>query len=57
MWMCKSYLFLKFYMLRKRSSDIASFQEEPLHNNFEMYGILFLVSVSLICHYLLKVNV
>ena len=55
-WMCKNYLFLKFYMFRERSSDVASFVEEPLYSNFKMYGTLFLVLITLICYYLLKVN-
>ena len=52
---CNSQLFFKFYLLRKRSSNISSFMEHPVYSNFRMYSFLILFFQILICHYLLKV--
>ena len=48
----KSHLFLKFYMLRERSSDIASFVEHPAFSNLKMYDVLiflFLICFATFC--------
>ena len=41
--MCKSQFFLKFSVLRKRSSDITFSVEHPVYSISEMYSILILV--------------
>ena len=40
--MCKSQFFLKFEVLREKSSDIALFVEHPVCSNFKMYTVLIL---------------
>ena len=52
---CNSQLFFKFYLLRKRSSNISSFLEHPVFSNFRIYSFLILFFLILICHYLPKV--
>ena len=42
-YMCKSHLFLKFLVLRKGSSFIASFVEHPVCSYFKMYRVIILV--------------
>ena len=39
----QSQVFLKFWMLRERSSDIACFVEHPVYSSFKMYSVLILV--------------
>ena len=41
--MYKGYSFLKFFMLCKRTSEIASFVEQPVYSNFQMFSVLTLV--------------
>ena len=43
--MCKRHFFLKFYVLRERSSDTDSFVEFPVYSNFKLYSVLILVLV------------
>ena len=40
--MYKSNFFLKFWVLRERSSNIISFFEQPQYSNFKMYSVLIL---------------
>ena len=39
----KSNLFLKLYMLRERSSDIALFMKHPVSGSLKMYSVLILL--------------
>ena len=39
---CVKVTFLKFQVLRERSSVIASFPEHPAHSNFEMFSVLII---------------
>ena len=39
---CVKVTFLKFQVLRERSSVIASFPEHPVHSNFEMFSVLII---------------
>ena len=43
--------FKKIYVLREKSSDIASFLEHRVYSNFKMYSVLILVFFILICPY------
>ena len=40
---CRRYFFLKFLVLREKSSVIASFVEHPVYSIFKMHGLLILV--------------
>ena len=56
-WMCKRNCFLKFWVLRETSSDIASFVKYLVYSNFKLYSVLILVTLILICSCSPKVNV
>ena len=55
--MYKSHLFSKFWVLRKGSSDIASFVEHPVYSISRMYSVLILAFFIWIWYYSPKVHV
>ena len=51
-----SHLFLKFYVLSERSSDIASFVQNPVNSRLKIYSDLILVLFILFWHVWTKLN-